>query len=97
MTLYTITEETKRRKAKQLRYKKPIAKDLNLDKIQEDLWNIQEACEEIRWYTDSEDGEDSLCVRKGVWIRDSNSCSGRQQANTVDWREVLLANFLRTR
>lgn len=53
-------EETKRRKAKQLRYKKPIVKDLNLDKIQEDLWNIQEACEEIRWYTDSEDGEDSL-------------------------------------
>ena len=53
-------EETKRYKAKQMRYKKPIAKDLNLDKIKEDLWDIQEACEEIRWYTDSEDGEDSL-------------------------------------
>lgn len=24
------------------------------------MWDIQEACEEIRWYTDSEDGEDSL-------------------------------------
>lgn len=54
------SEETKRYKAKQMRYKKPIAKDLNLDKIKEDLWDIQEACEEIRWYTDSEDGEDSL-------------------------------------
>lgn len=53
-------EETKRFKARQLRYKKPIAKDLNLDKIIEDLWNIQEECENIRWYTDSEDGEDSL-------------------------------------
>lgn len=53
-------EETKRYKAKQMRYKKSIAKDLNLDKIKEDLWDIQEACEEIRWYTDSEDGEDSL-------------------------------------
>lgn len=53
-------EETKRYKAKQMRYKKSIAKDLNLDKIKEDLRDIQEACEEIRWYTDSEDGEDSL-------------------------------------
>lgn len=53
-------EETKRWKAKQLRYKKPIVKDLNLDKITEDLYDIMEECENIRWYTDSEDGEDSL-------------------------------------
>lgn len=53
-------EETKRWKAKQLRYKKPIVRDLNLDKIQEDLWNIMEECENIRWYTDSDDGNDSL-------------------------------------
>lgn len=54
------SEETKKHKAKQLRYKKPIAKDLNLDKINEDLWDIRETCEEIRWYTDSEDDEDFL-------------------------------------
>lgn len=54
------TEELKRQKARQLRYKKPIAKDLNLDQIQQDLWEMQEACEEIHWYTDSDDGEDSL-------------------------------------
>lgn len=53
-------EETKRFKAEQLRYKKPIAKNLNLDTINEDLWNIQEECENVRWYTDSEDGTDSL-------------------------------------
>lgn len=53
-------EETKRNKAKQLRYKKPIAKNLNLETIQQDLWDIQDACEEVRWYTDSEDGNDSL-------------------------------------
>ncbi len=53
-------EETKRFKAKQLRYKKPIVKNLNLDFIQQDLWDIQEACEEVHWYTDSEDGNDSL-------------------------------------
>ncbi len=53
-------EETKRFKAKQLRYKKPIVKNLNLDFIQQDLWDIQEACEEVHWYTESEDGNDSL-------------------------------------
>lgn len=52
--------ETKRNKAKNLRYKKPIVKDLNLQSIQQELWDIQEECENIRWYTDSEDGTDSL-------------------------------------
>lgn len=53
-------EETKRFKAKQLRYKKPIVKDLNLDAIKRDLWDIQGECENVRWYVDSDDGEDSL-------------------------------------
>lgn len=53
-------EETKINKARQLRYKKPIVKSLNLDSIKQDLWDIQEACEEVHWYTDSEDGNDSL-------------------------------------
>lgn len=53
-------EETKRFKAKNLRYKKPIVKNLNLESISQDLWDIQEECESVRWYTDSEDGEDSL-------------------------------------
>ncbi len=45
-----MVEETKKWKARNLRYKKPIVKDLNIDRIQEDLWEIQEACEEVRWY-----------------------------------------------
>lgn len=53
-------EITKSNKAKQLRYKKPIVKNLNLETIQQELWDIQEACEEVRWYTDSDDGEDTL-------------------------------------
>lgn len=53
-------EETKIKKAKNLRYKKPIVKNLNLDYIKQDLWDMQDACEEIRWYTDSDDGEDTL-------------------------------------
>lgn len=53
-------DETKRLKAKNLRYKKPIVKNLNLESITQKLWDIQEECENIRWYTDSEDGTDSL-------------------------------------
>lgn len=56
----TNAEETKRRKAIQLRYKKPIVRDLNLEFIQQDLWDIQSECEDVRWYVDSDDGEDSL-------------------------------------
>lgn len=55
-----MINETKKYKAKQMRYKKPIVKNMNLESITQDLWDIQEACEEIRWYTDSEDGSDSL-------------------------------------
>lgn len=54
------SKEMKKGKARNLRFKKPIVKDLNLDKITEGLWEIQGVCEEIRWYTDSDDGEDSL-------------------------------------
>lgn len=53
-------EQTKADKAKQLRYKKPIVKNLNLDTITQDLWDIQEACEDVHWFTDSEDGEETL-------------------------------------
>lgn len=60
MVILIDAEETKRFKAKQLRYKKPIVKNLNLDFIQQDLWDIQEACEEVHWFTDSDDGEDTL-------------------------------------
>lgn len=55
-----MNTETKAMKAKNLRYKKPIVKNLNLDSVQEDLWEIQGECEDVRWYTDSEDGTDSL-------------------------------------
>lgn len=50
--------ELKRRKAKELRYKKPIAKDLNLDSIRETLWDIQSECYDVSWYFDTDN--DSL-------------------------------------
>ena len=56
----TDAQETKRLKARGMRYKKPIVRNLNLETITQDLWDIQEECVNITWYTDSEDGTDSL-------------------------------------
>lgn len=47
--------EKKAYKAKQLRYKKPIAKGLNIDTIQSELWDMISACEEIHWYDNDEE------------------------------------------
>lgn len=55
MTICVDSEETKRQKARQLRYKKPIVKDLNLMTIREELWNIQEKCEDVHWYVDTDE------------------------------------------
>lgn len=51
-------EEIKRQKARNLRYKKPIVKDLNLENIRQELWDIQEECESVHWYFDTD--EDTL-------------------------------------
>lgn len=48
-------EETKREKARNLRYRRAIAKDINLDAIQDRLYDMMEECENVRWYWDSED------------------------------------------
>lgn len=48
-------EEMRREKAKNLRYKKPIAKNLNLDAIQNALWEISEACYDVQYYMDGDD------------------------------------------
>lgn len=54
----TDPEETKRLKAKQLRYKKPIVKSINIETITQELWDIQEECENVHWYFDTD--EDTL-------------------------------------
>ncbi len=47
--------EKKAYKAKQLRYKKPIARDLNIETIQSELWDMMSACEDIHWYDNDEE------------------------------------------
>lgn len=51
----TKAEETKRHKAKQLRYKKPLVKDINLWAIREELDDISCACDEVRYFWESDD------------------------------------------
>lgn len=59
-------DETRRRKARELRYRKAIVRDVNLDKIREDLWEIQEACNDVRWYFEVDgDGETLLNALDG--------------------------------
>jgi len=51
----TNAEETRRKKAAAIRYKKPIVKGLNYDDIVTNLYDIQEECENVRWYFDGDD------------------------------------------
>lgn len=48
-------DDIKREKAKNLRYKKAIVKEINLDYINETLCQIQEDCDEVRYYCDSDE------------------------------------------
>lgn len=58
-------ENKRRERAKALRYKKPIAKDLNLWQIQQDLDEMQEVCYDIQWYVYSTDDETMLANMDG--------------------------------
>lgn len=51
----TNAEDTKREKAKKLRYKKPIVRGLNLMTIKEKLYDIQDECEEVHWFWDTDE------------------------------------------
>lgn len=51
----TNAEETKRIKARNLRYKKPIVKNINLFAIKQSLDDIYEECCSVQWYFDSDD------------------------------------------
>lgn len=50
-----IADEKKREKARQLRYKKPIVRDLNLWQIKEELDEISEECDNVRYFWETDD------------------------------------------
>lgn len=45
----------KAEKAKQLRYKKAVLEELNLDSIRTELWNIADECDEVRWIAEGDE------------------------------------------
>lgn len=47
-------EEMRREKARKMRYKRPIAKALNLEQIRSDLYDIQSDATELSWIEDDE-------------------------------------------
>ena len=51
----TNAVETRRWKARNLRYKKPIAKGLSLDDINQALSDILDACYDVQYYIDGDD------------------------------------------
>ena len=53
-------KEQARRDAKNLRFQRPIAKELNFQTINEELWNIQEVCSDVQWMTEDEERMDNL-------------------------------------
>lgn len=55
MSKVADAEETKRIKARNLRYKKPIANGLTLDDIRNSLWDISGACSDVQYYIDYDD------------------------------------------
>lgn len=50
-----IAENMRKEKAKNLRYKRPIATDMNLSSIREALWEMEETCGDIEWFESDEE------------------------------------------
>lgn len=50
--------DTKIQKARNLAYKKPLVKELNFEHIQDEIYEISEACKEVSYFTEGD--EDSL-------------------------------------
>lgn len=51
-------DSVKQRKARELRYRKPIVKYINLEFIKDDLYDISGECENVQWYIETD--EDTL-------------------------------------
>ena len=64
MSLKDEIKAQKAKKAKNLRWKKPIVRDLNLEAIQEDLSEMTGECDEIKYFIETSDEEtliNALC------------------------------------
>ena len=48
-------EELKQQKAKSLRYKKPIMQYMNLDFIHEQIWEMADVINDVKWFTEDQE------------------------------------------
>ena len=58
-------EEKKQQKAKALRYKRPIARDMNLDFIRTQVWEMQDLISDVQWFMDSDNEENLVAALAG--------------------------------
>lgn len=58
-------EETRRRKARELRYRKPIVRFLNIDTIRDELSEISENCDNVRYYFENDDDDTLINALNG--------------------------------
>lgn len=88
-------EEMKQKKAREMRYKKPIVKDLNLDSIKQYLWEIQEECDNARWCYDDEDtlidaldGDEEEAYELRMMFSDLSAECERMQDDLNNWSYI---------
>lgn len=62
--MMTKSDEFKIKKARKLRLMKPLVRDLNLDTIKQELYDMQEECYNVSYYCDS-DGDTLLNALEG--------------------------------
>ena len=87
-------------KAKAMRYKKPMSKELNWYSIREYAWQIQNDCEDIRWMTEDEeqlvdllDGDEEQAFEFKMAFSDlSNQC----QEFIEELQEIQQYDFMST-
>ena len=53
-------KEQARKDARNLRYQRPIAKELNFWTINKELYEIQEVCSDVQWMTEDDERMDNL-------------------------------------
>lgn len=91
-------DETKRIKAMNLRYKKPIAKGLTLDAIREALREIMDACTDVQYYAEEDeetlinalDGDEDDAFEFKMMFADLTAECGRMDE---DLREAYIPEY----
>ena len=58
-------EEKRAQKARALRYKKPIVRDLNLEILKQNIYDMQETCYDVQYGIDGDNGDEIISAMLG--------------------------------